>query len=136
MSIEWLLTKTTGTDAQRKSPKNSHKENKLSSQIRVSKSTELNQAAKESDEERLRRIEFLSNANMQNRQSGINLQCSCGYTGTVTQSKADFKLIQTDMNGFSYFECPNCKRHLRYNPSTGTIKIKKGFLGVLFGKFS
>lgn len=136
MSIEWLLTKTAGTDAQRKPPNESHKEEKLSDQIHSPKLMELNQAVGESEEEKLRRAEFLSKANMQNRQSDINLHCSCGYTGTVTQSKTDFKLIRTDMNGFAYFECPNCKRHLRYNPSTGTIKIKKGFLGVLFGKFS
>jgi len=133
MSIEWLLTKTAGTDAQR-IPNNSYNEDKLSDQIHSTKSMELNQAIAESEEEKLRRAEFLSNANMQNRQSDINLHCSCGYTGTVTQSKTDFKLIRTDMNGFAYFECPNCKRHLRYNPSTGTIK--KGFLGILFGKFS
>lgn len=135
MSIEWLLTKTAGTDAQ-KNPNNSHKENKLSDQIQSPTLMELNQAVAESEEEKLRRDELLSNANRQNRQSDINLQCNCGYTGTVTQSKTDFKLIRTDMNGFAYFECPNCKRHLRYNLSTGTIKIKKGFLGVLFGKFS
>ena len=67
MSIEWLLTKTAGTDEQR-IPNNSHNEDKLSDQIRVSESTGLNEAAK------------------------------------------DY--------------------------STDTTKIKKGFLGVLFGKFS
>ena len=136
MSIEWLLTKTTGTDSQRHPPDNSHNEDRLSDKIQVSKSMKQNRTAKESNKEQLRRIEFLSNANMQNQQSRISLRCSCGYRGTVTQSKTDFKLIQTDLNGLAYFECSNCKRHLRYDPSTGTIKIKKGFLGALFGKFS
>ena len=134
MSIEWLLTKTAGADAQRKSTNNSEKENKLFKQVHCSKSTELNQAAVESDEDRLRRVEFFSSGNMQNRQSGINLECSCGYTGTVTQSKTDFKLFEIDKDGFVYFECPHCKRHLRYNPSTGTTKIEKSFWEILFGK--
>jgi hypothetical protein len=136
MSIEWLLTKTASTDSQRKAPDNSHKENGLSDQTQVAKSTKQNRTTKESNEEQLRRIEFLSNTNMQNQQSRISLRCSCGYSGTVTQSKTDFKLIRTDLNGLAYFECSNCKRHLRYDPSTSTIKIKKGFLGVLFEKFS
>ena len=67
MSIEWLLTKTTDTDSQRKSPDTSLKEERLSDQIQVSTSTRLNQSAKDS--------------------------------------------------------------------STDTTKIKKGFLGILLGKF-
>jgi len=135
MSIEWLLTKTTGTDA-RRIPNNSHNEYKLSGHIYSKKSMELNQAAAESEEERLRRAEFFSGVDMQNRQSGINLQCSCGYTGIATQSETDFKLFQIDKNGFAYFECPHCKRYLRYNPSTGTTKIEKSLWEILFGKFS
>ena len=48
MSIEWLLTKTTSTDSQRQNPDTSHKEDRLPDQIQVSKSTKLNQAAKDS----------------------------------------------------------------------------------------
>ena len=138
MSIEWLLTKTSGTNSRRKSLNNSHKETKHSGRIHSVKSMELKQSAteSESEEERLRRAEFFSSANMQNRQTGINLQCSCGYTETVTQSKTDFKLFQIDKDDFAYFECPHCKRHLRYNPSTGTTKIEKSFWEILFGKFS
>lgn len=135
MSIEWLLTKTAGTDT-RRIPNNSHNEYKLSAQINSTKSMGLNQSAVESEEERLRRAEFFSSTNMQNRQSGINLQCICGYTGIVAQSETDFKLLQIDKDGFVYFECPQCKRHLRYNPSTGTTKIEKSFWEILFGKFS
>ncbi len=135
MSIEWLLTKSAGTDA-RRIPNYSHNEDKLSGQIHSTKSMGLNQAAVESEEERQRRAEFFSSANMQNRQSGINLQCSCSHTGIVTQSETDFKLLQIDKDGLAYFECPHCKRYLRYNPSTGTTKIEKSFWEILFGKFS
>lgn len=136
MSIEWLLTKTTGTKAQSRPTKSPHKEDVLSDKDHGSKPTEQNQGTEHGDEERLRRTEYFSSAEMQNRHSEINLHCSCGYTGTVTQSKTDFKLLRTDKNGFAYFECSNCRRHLRYNSSTEEINIQKGILGVLLGKFS
>jgi len=136
MSIEWLLTKTAGTDTQRKQSTKSDKEDKLPSKICSSKSIAQNPTAAESDKEQLRRVEFLLNANMQNPKSEINLHCSCGHTGTVSQTKTDFKLLRIDKNSFAYFECPKCKRHLRFDSSADTIKIKKGFWGILFGTFS
>ena len=134
MSIEWLLTKTTGAETQRRPSKSPHKEGALSNKDHGSKSTELSQETEE--EERLRRVEYFSSAEMQNRHSKIDLHCSCGYAGTVTQSKTDFKLLRTDKNGFAYFECSNCRLHLRYNSSTGEINIQRGILGALLGKFS
>jgi len=136
MSIEWLLTKTTGTEAQSKPSIKPHKEEVLSDKDHVPKSRELNQETEVDSEERLREAKYFSSAEMQNRHSEINLCCTCGCTGTVTQSKTDFKLLRTDKNGFAYFECSNCKRHLRYNSSTGEIKIQKGILGALLGRFS
>jgi len=136
MSIEWLLTKTAGAEAQSKPSKRPHNEGALSDKDHGPKSTELSQETEDDGEERLRRTEYFSSAKMQNRHSEIDLHCSCGYTGTVTQSKTDFKLLRTDKNGLAYFECSNCRRHLRYNSSTGTIKIKKGLLGIFLGKFS
>ena len=136
MSIEWLLTKTAGTEAQSKPSIKPHNEGVISDKDNNSISTKQNHETEYRDEERRRRAEFFSSAKMQNQHSEINLCCSCGYSGTVTQSKTDFKLLRTDKNGFAYFECSNCRRHLRYNSSTGEIKIQKGILGVLLGRFS
>ena len=125
MSIEWLLTKTTDTEAQSKPSKRPHNEGVLSDKTDSSESREQD-----------KRTEYFSSNEMQNQHPALNMQCSCGCTGTTAQSKTDFKFLRKDKNGFAYFECSNCRRHLRYNPSTGKIKIQKGFLGVLFGKFS
>lgn len=66
----------------------------------------------------------------------IDLACLCGYEGTVTYGGMDFKLFGKDRKGFLYFECPECKRHLQYDPITGKIRSRKGILGFLFGRFS
>jgi hypothetical protein len=136
MSIEWLLVKTTDTEAQKGLSKRHHEEGVLSSKAHSSTPRELNQGTEDGDKERQRRAEYFSSAKMQNRHSEVDLQCRCGYTGTVTPGKTDFKLLLTDKNGLVYFECPNCKQHLQYNSSTGESKIQKGFVGVLLRKFS
>jgi len=123
MSIEWLLTKIKSAEVQSKPSKRPHKEGVLSDKEHSSKPREQNKRTEYSDKERLRRVEYFSSAEMQNRHSEINLHCSCGYTGTVTQNKTDFKFLRTDKNGFAHFECSNCRRHLQYNSSTGQIKI-------------
>jgi hypothetical protein len=48
----------------------------------------------------------------------------------------DFKLCKKDRRGFLYFGCPECDRHLQCDPITGKIKIRKGILGFLFGRYS
>jgi len=64
-----------------------------------------------------------------------DLICPCGYEGTVTYGQMDFELLGKDRKGFLYFKCPECKRHLQYDPITGKIKTKKGILGLLLGRF-
>jgi hypothetical protein len=125
MSIEWLLATTTVAEVQKKPSKRPHNEDVLSDKAHSSDSREQN-----------KRTEYFSSNEMQNQHPVLNMQCSCGCTGNAARSKTDFKLLRTDKNGFAYFECLNCLRHLRYNPSTGKIKIQKGLLGVMFGKFS
>ncbi len=66
----------------------------------------------------------------------IDLVCVCGYEGTVTYGQMDFRLLGKDRKGFLYFECPECERHLQYDPISGKIKARKGILGSLFGRFS
>lgn len=73
---------------------------------------------------------------IQNGHVVIDLDCACGYKGTVTFGKTDFKLLGKDRKGFIYFECPKCKQHLQYDPVTGKVKTRKGILGFLFGSFS
>ena len=41
-----------------------------------------------------------------------------------------------DKAGFIYFQCPKCKKDVQYDTLNGTMKIQKGLVGFLFGKFS
>ncbi len=66
----------------------------------------------------------------------IDLARLCGYEGTVTYGQIDFELLGKDRKGFLYFRCPECKRHLQYDPITGKIRSRKGISGLLFGRFS
>ena len=45
----------------------------------------------------------------------LELKCDCGWKGCVTAGKRDAMLLGKDTKeGYTYFECPLCKRHLRY----------------------
>ena len=136
MSIEWLLAKTAGIVTQSNPTKKSHKEDELSSKTCGSKSGERKQTAEDGNEESLHRAEHSSCANIQNKASEIKFCCRCGYAGAVNHETTDFKLLRTDNNDLAHFECPNCKRHFKYNLSTGQIKFQKGLWGVLLGKFT
>jgi len=74
---------------------------------------------------------------MNNGHTVIKLLCPrCGTGGEVTYGSISFRILGKDQKGFLYFECPDCKEHLQYDPMTGRIRIRKGLLGFLFGKFS
>ena len=60
----------------------------------------------------------------------VKLNCVCGFDGIYATYKADFKFIRKDKKGYAYFRCPNCTRHLRYDISTGKIKVKKCFFNL------
>ena len=67
----------------------------------------------------------------------IKLICPrCGREGENTFGNVCFRVLGKDRKGFLYFECPDCKEHLQYDPVTGQIRIRKGILGFLFGRFS
>lgn len=66
----------------------------------------------------------------------INLNCPCGWQGIVTHGQMQAELLGKDRKGFIYFQCPQCKEHLQYAPTSGKVKIRKGILGFLFGRFS
>ena len=67
----------------------------------------------------------------------IKLKCSrCGTEGENTYGNIVFRILGKDRSGFLYFECPQCKEHLQYDPMSGRIRIRKGLLGFPFGKFS
>jgi hypothetical protein len=67
----------------------------------------------------------------------IKLKCPhCGTEGENTCGSIIFRILGKDREGFLYFECPDCKEHLQYNPVTGEIRTRKGLLGFLFGRFS
>ena len=66
----------------------------------------------------------------------LKLTCpSCGTRGENTHGNIDFQILGKDQDGFLYFECPKCRKHLQYDPMTGNIKTRKGLLGFLFGIF-
>ena len=73
---------------------------------------------------------------LRNRHIVIKLNCpDCGTQGENTFGKEDFKILGKDRQGFIYFECPNCLKHLKYDSMTGRIKTQKGLLGFLFGRY-
>ena len=136
MSIDWLMTKAVEAQAKEKSSKRSHEEDPFSDSVPGSKPEEPNQETETGKQHRQRKSDYIPSAKMHNRQPEIELRCDCGYIGTVTEGKTDFKLLRTDKRGLSYFECSNCRRHLQYNSSTSEAKTQKGFLGLLFRRFS
>ena len=67
----------------------------------------------------------------------IKLTCPCCKTeGENSHDMIQFELLGKDRNGYLYFKCPTCQKHLQYDPATGNIKTRKGLLGLLFGRFS
>ncbi len=67
----------------------------------------------------------------------IKLICPrCKREGENTFGNICFRILGKDRNGFLYFECPDCKEHLQYDPMSGKIRTRKGLLGFLFRKFS
>ena len=111
MSIEWLLVKNKDSEEKQKNSPRAQQEGK--------------------DDQKSELDENLSGFDARNFPSEIELRCSCGYEGIVSKSKSDFKFLRQDKKSCIYFECSNCKRHLKYDCSTGKVKIKKGILGVL-----
>lgn len=136
MSIEWLLTKTTDTDGRKKPVKKIPKEGGYSNEGAVSKRDEQNDGEINSQNERQLKNGCLLSPEIKHRQIELNFRCECGFEGTVNQDNMDKKLPEKHKKGFVTFECPNCKRQIQYDHSTGTYRTPKGILGVLFGKFS
>ena len=136
MSLEWLLTKAVEAQAKEKSSKRPHEEDLFSDNVPGSKLEEPNQETESGKQQRQRKSDYIPSAKTHHRHPEIELRCDCGYIGTVAEGKKDFKLLRTGKKGLSYFECSNCRRHLQYNSSTGEVKTQKGFLGLLFRRFS
>ena len=100
---------------------------------------ELNQAIFAETQERIKRMSGKDNPtlDMKNGHIVIKLVCPCcGTEGENTCGSISFRILEKDRKGFLYFECPDCKEHLQYDPTSGQIKIRKGILGFLFGRFS
>ena len=73
---------------------------------------------------------------MKNGHIVIKLVCPrCKTEGENTCGRIQFGILGKDKEGHLYFECPQCKEHLQYDPMSGRIRIRKGLLGFLFGKF-
>lgn len=60
----------------------------------------------------------------------------CKTKGEVSHIRKDFRLLGKDKEGFIFFECPNCRTHLKWDSISGSIKSNKGILGYLFNKFT
>jgi len=115
--------KTTDIEAQKQVLERAYKESRLSEKVYNSKIRELNQGTDKCGDESKLREELV--AKVQGRHFEIDLRCDCGYEGTVICGKMDFKLCGKNKKRFAYFKCPNCKRRLQYDCSTGTVKTKK-----------
>jgi hypothetical protein len=57
----------------------------------------------------------------------VKLHCNCDFEGIFTTYKLDFEFVGKDKKGYACFQCPKCKRHIRYDISTGKTKMKKYF---------
>lgn len=111
MSIEWLLVKNKESEAQQKNSSRDQQEEK--------------------DNQKGKPDEQSPSVETQKSPNELKLHCSCGYEGIFSMSKADFEFLGEDKKGYAYFKCTNCTRHLRYDISTGKVKIIKGILSVL-----
>lgn len=63
---------------------------------------------------------------MRNEHMVIKLKCPfCEHKGETTYDSIEFKILGKDEMGWMCFECPKCRKHLRFDPITGDIdKIK------------
>lgn len=59
----------------------------------------------------------------------------CPFCKTSGLFFKEFIFKGKDKAGFMYFQCPKCKKDIQYDILNGTMKIQKGLLGFLFGKF-
>jgi hypothetical protein len=121
--------------SQKKVIEKAFKKGKLSEEAYSLRIKELDKKIQDYETERQLRDVGILGAKIQNGHYVIELHCPCGYEGTVVYGQMDFELLGKDRKGFLYFKCPECKRHLQYDPVTGRIRTKKGILGFLLGRF-
>ena len=99
---------------------------------------ELNQAIFAETQDQIKRMSGKDNPtlDMKNGHVVIKLVCPrCGTKGENTYGNIRFRILGKDRKGSLYFECPECKEHLQYDLMSGEIRIRKGIIGFLFGKF-
>ena len=53
----------------------------------------------------------------------VNIRCACGQEGEFSHKRKDFQLLGKDKEGFLYFECPGCSRHLKLDPTNNYIEL-------------
>lgn len=121
--------------AQKKVLEKAFKKGRLSKEAYNLKIEELDKKIKDYEMESQLRDEGFLGTKIRNGHYVIDLNCPCGWQGTVSYGKMDAKLLGKDRKGFIYFECARCKRHLQYDPVTGKIKTRKGILGFLLRRF-
>jgi hypothetical protein len=137
MSIEWLLAKTQNPEFQTRERGSQRPRRKTDPSNR---SSDL--PPEESVEEALGHEGGCQPANEQaaaheaDRLREAHLRCECGYEGTLSSRRADFKMSADQKSGVVRFECPKCGRHQQYDPLTGMVKTRKGIWGFLLGRFS
>lgn len=59
----------------------------------------------------------------------------CKISGSFSHINQDFRMLGKDKEGYIFFECPNCKTHLKWDSISGSIRSNKGILGFIFNKF-
>lgn len=135
MSIEWLLTKAQRGDVHKgtsqRTPGN------VASSGRASDSQPTESAEVTDSRHGLHQpAEAPPAENEVDGLSPIHFRCRCGYEGRLSRGETEAQLSAKGNSDVVCFECANCGRHLQYDCLTGTVRVKKGLLGVFFDRFS
>jgi ribosomal protein L25 (general stress protein Ctc) len=100
---------------------------------------EIDQSVLDNEQEMINKVSGSPNPTLRIKEKHIviRLKCPrCGTEGENTCNSICFRILGKDRKGYLYFECPDCKEHLQYDPVTGNIRTRKGLLGFLFGRLS
>ncbi|MHC4509814.1 MAG: hypothetical protein ACYTAO_12775 [Planctomycetota bacterium] len=129
MSIEWLLTKAQGAEVHKGTSQRTRRKDESSGKVCETEETD-------SHEGRHQPADAPPAEHEADSLSPVHFRCRCGYEGNLSRGETEVQYPTKGENGVVCFECTNCGRHLQYDCLTGTIKVRKGVLGVFLDRFS
>ena len=119
MSIKCLLTKMVNTKARKKASDIADDNGELSNDVGGPQPIERHREKEGSEKGDQVGDAHVLAPMAYRRHSKIHLRCDCSYEGTGTRNKSDLVFAGKGRNEYAYFECPKCKRTLRYDCLTG-----------------